>query len=239
MIFYDLLCHFMVLCGLFMVLYGLFFGPVWPFYGLSWLYIAFSPGHRSKFISSCSRKKINCFQQKVMHAVIMTKSSWPYVALENLAWPWATFFGLVRPYKVLYSLSLCGLLRQNIDLFGLESSFLVVIDPNSCGHYHDTFRFRIAPLHPVYHIHPLRYFCTVLLFDKLYLEKKSRKRGWISFIWTLQVHDSLETCIGIQKMKIGRISSLLFLTATASAQFWLQFQYFRLSNFLYNPRIRA
>ena len=67
----------------------------------------------------------------------------------DIAWPWATYCGLLWPFMVLYDLVwyfiilyglimvlyglFYSLIRQNIDLIGIESSFLVVIDPNSFG----------------------------------------------------------------------------------------------------------
>ena len=43
-----------------------------------------------------------------------------------ILWSCVAFCGLVWPF--------CGLLWQNIDLIGLDSYFLAVIDPNSFGH---------------------------------------------------------------------------------------------------------
>ena len=53
----------------------------------------------------------------------------PCEALYYLAWPCFTSSGLVWPFMVL--MAFYGLLRQNIDLIGLVSSFFTVIDLNS------------------------------------------------------------------------------------------------------------
>ena len=45
------------------------------------------------------------------------------------AWPWATYCGLVLPFYGLL-LPFHGLLWQNLDLIGLASSSLTVLDPN-------------------------------------------------------------------------------------------------------------
>ena len=56
------------------------------------------------------------------------------MALYNLAWPEATYCGLVWPWSFNgLAWLFVSLLWQNIDLIGLESSFLTVIDPNSFG----------------------------------------------------------------------------------------------------------
>ena len=67
------------------------------------------------------------------HDYKMTKSlgqTWP-------EWPRWTFCRFVWPYiyMVLYGITwpFCGLLLENINLIGLESSFFAVIDPNSVG----------------------------------------------------------------------------------------------------------
>ena len=53
---------------------------------------------------------------------------WVLVVLHDLIWHFMVFYGL---FVVLYGLFM--VLWQNIDLSGLESSFLAVIDPNSFG----------------------------------------------------------------------------------------------------------
>ena len=63
------------------------------------------------------------------------------MALQDLAlaWPRATYCGLLGPFDGLVwpfhgpVCPLYGLLWQNINLIGLELSFLAVIDPNSFG----------------------------------------------------------------------------------------------------------
>ena len=50
---------------------------------------------------------------------------WPFMVLHDLFWHYMVLNGLFADFY--------GLLWQNIDLIGLESSFLAVIDPNSFG----------------------------------------------------------------------------------------------------------
>ena len=68
-----------------------------------------------------------CFSCRISRPfVAFCDSAWSYMAL---LWP---FHGLIGDFYIRF-IVVYGLLWQNVDLIGLVSSFLAVIDPNSFG----------------------------------------------------------------------------------------------------------
>ena len=59
----------------------------------------------------------------------------PFVVFCNVAWPCKVIYSPIWPFMVLYGhiIVFYGRSWQNVDLIGLVSSFLAVIDPNSFG----------------------------------------------------------------------------------------------------------
>ena len=63
----------------------------------------------------CLHWKLLTIEKKVIHGLIGPSLAY-IVVFYCLLWSWMVFHGIVWPF--------CGLLWQNIDLIGLESSFL-------------------------------------------------------------------------------------------------------------------
>ena len=84
--------------------------------------------------------------------VAFCKIAWSCKVIYSPIWPFMVLDGLLLSFIVFlwsfYGLlwSFYGLLWQNIDLLGLESSFLAVIDPNSFGLINLILWFKVSSL---------------------------------------------------------------------------------------------
>ena len=86
----------------------------------------------SKLNKNNYRRNKKCAQWKLLSGMASSNQLSSCMAFYGLVRSYMAFCGIIRPFYGLVW-PIFGLLWQNVDLIGLESSFLAVIDPNSFG----------------------------------------------------------------------------------------------------------